>query len=96
MAFLRLPELQPVRTVAEGRALVARWQKMRRGHRPGDANLRRGLAAGKVATADEIGRVLGQLDELLAKPDAEWPLRPPAATPHPDWPAADREAFAAR
>jgi uncharacterized protein (DUF885 family) len=93
VAFLRLPELQPVRTVAEGWKLVARWEKMGAFIDQETANLRRGLAAGKVATAEEIGRVLGQLDDLLAKPDDKWPLRAPAAAPHADWPAPERLAF---
>jgi uncharacterized protein (DUF885 family) len=94
VAFLRLPELQPVRTVAEGRAMVARWQAMPTALDQQGANLRRGLAAGKVATADEVKRVLGQLDDLLAKPDAAWPLRTPAAAPHPDWPGDEQATFA--
>ena len=96
VAFLRLPELQPVRTVAEGQAMVARWQAMPAALDQQNANLRRGLAAGKVATSDEVKRVLGQLDDLLAKPDADWPLRAPAAAPHPDWPRGEQAAFAAR
>jgi len=93
VVFLRLPELQPVRTVAEGWKLVGRWEKMGAFIDQETANLRRGLAAGKAATADEIRRVLGQLDDLLAKPDDQWPLRAPAAAPHPDWPAPERLAF---
>ena len=91
---MRLPELQPVRTVAEGWKLVARMEKMGGYIDQETANLRRGLAAGKVATAEEIGRVLGQLDELLAKPDDKWPLRAPAAAPHADWPAPERSRSA--
>jgi uncharacterized protein (DUF885 family) len=95
VVFLRLPELQPVRTVAEGRALATRWGKIGAAVDQETANLRRGLAAGKVSTRAEVGRVLGQLDELLAKPDRDWPLRAPAAAPHPDWAPADRAALAA-
>jgi len=94
VAFLRLPELQPVRTPTEGRALVARWQKMGAALDQETANLRRGLGAGKATTRAEAERVLGQLDDLLAKPDADWPLHAPAAAPHPDWPAAERDAYA--
>ena len=79
VGFLRLPELQPVRTPAEGWKLLARWEKMGAAIDQHTANLRRGLAAGKVATADEVRRVLGQLDDLLAKPDEKWPLRAPAS-----------------
>jgi uncharacterized protein (DUF885 family) len=93
VAFLRLPELQPARTTAEGWKLVARWEKMGGYIDQETANLRRGLAAGKIATAEEIKRVLGQLDDLLAKPDDKWPLRAPAAAPHADWPAPERLAF---
>ena len=93
VAFLRLPELQPVRTVAEGRTMIARWQKMGATIDQETANLRRGLAAGKVATAEEVRRVLGQLEALLGKPTADWALRRPAAAPHPDWPAGARAAF---
>jgi uncharacterized protein (DUF885 family) len=92
--FQRLPELQPVRTVAEGWTMVKRWQKMGKAIDQHSANLRRGLRAGKVATAEEVRRVLAQLDELLAKPDDKWPLRSPAAAAHDDWPSAERKAFA--
>jgi uncharacterized protein (DUF885 family) len=94
VAFLRLPELQPVRTPAEGRAMLARWQKMGAAIDDETANLRRGLAAGKVTTAEEVKRVLGQLDDLLAKPDDKWPLHAPAAAPHADWPPEEQRAFA--
>jgi uncharacterized protein (DUF885 family) len=93
VAFMRLPELQPARTPAEGWKLVARMEKMGAYVDQETANLRRGLAAGKVATADEIRRVLGQLDDLLGKPDEKWPLRAPARGPNPDWPAPERLAF---
>jgi uncharacterized protein (DUF885 family) len=94
VVYLRLAELQPVRTVAEGRALAVRWAKIGGAIDQDAANLRRGLAEGKVSTRAEVGRVVGQLDELLAKPDAEWPLRAPAVVPHPDWPEGDRAALA--
>jgi len=93
VALLRLPELQPVRTPAEGWKLLARWEKMGAAIDQNTANLRRGLAAGKVATADEVRRVLGQLDDLLGKPDDKWPLRAPASAAHADWPPAERLAF---
>jgi len=93
VAFLRLPELQPTRTPAEGWRLVARLEKMGAYIDQETANLRRGLVGGKVATAEEVKRVLGQLDDLLAKPDDKWPLRAPAAAPHAVWPAPEALAF---
>jgi uncharacterized protein (DUF885 family) len=94
VAYLRMPELQPVRTVVEGRALAARWAKIGGDIDQETANLRRGLDAGKVATRAEVERVLGQLDDLLGKADTDWPLRTPAIAPHPDWPVVDRAALA--
>jgi uncharacterized protein (DUF885 family) len=94
VVYLRLAELQAVRTVAEGRALATRWGKIGAAIDQETANLGRGLAAGKVSTKAEVGRVLGQLNELLAKPDAEWPLRAPAAALHNDWTPAERAALA--
>jgi uncharacterized protein (DUF885 family) len=91
--FLNLANLQPVTTPAQGRALVGRWQedgpRPRRPHR----NLRRGLAAGKVATRGSVERVLRQLDDLLAAPTAEWVLMAPARAAHPDWSDADHGAL---
>ena len=94
VVFLRLPELQPVRTVAEGRALATRWWKIGTAIDQETTNLRRGLAEGRVSTKAEVGRVLGQLDELLAKPDVAWPLRAPSTAPHADWSPAERAALA--
>jgi uncharacterized protein (DUF885 family) len=54
-------------------------------------------AAGRIADRGDRRAGQGddrQLDELLAKPDAAWVLRAPAAAPHADWPAAERAAFA--
>jgi uncharacterized protein (DUF885 family) len=42
------------------------------------ADLRRGLREGRVGVASLIAKVTEQLDELLARPDEEWPLADPA------------------
>src|SRR5205814_4617697 len=90
--FLSLANLQTVTTPEQGRALVSRWQKMGRDLDERAANLRRGLAAGKVATKGAVQRVLRQLDELMAKPTAEWVMAGPAHAPHPGWSATDLAA----
>jgi uncharacterized protein (DUF885 family) len=95
VAFLQLAELQTVNSVGQARAMTARWQKMAQTIDERIANLRRGLAAGKVATREAVTRVIGQLDQLLARPDAEWPLRTPASAERPSWSEADRRWFAA-
>ena len=94
VAFLQLAELQTVSSVGQGRAMAARWHKMGATLDEEIANLRRGLAAGKVATREAVTHVIAQLDQLLAKPDSQWPLRAPAAAERPSWSEADRRAFA--
>jgi uncharacterized protein (DUF885 family) len=91
--FLNLANLQTVTTPAQGRALVGRWQKLGPDLDGRIANLRRGLAAGKVATRGSVERVLRQLDDLLASPAAEWVLAAPARAAHPDWSEGDRAAL---
>jgi uncharacterized protein (DUF885 family) len=91
--FLTLANLQTPSTPEQGRALVARWQKMGPDLDGRIANLRRGLAAGKVATRGSVERVLRQLDDMLARPAGEWVMTEPARAPHPDWPAADQAAL---
>jgi uncharacterized protein (DUF885 family) len=81
-------------TAAQGRALGARLQKVGAAIDQESANLRQGLADGKVSTRAEVQRVLGQLDELLSKRDEEWPLSTLATAPHPDWSTGDRLAMA--
>jgi uncharacterized protein (DUF885 family) len=90
--FLTLAHLQTTATPAQGRALVSRWQKMGRDLDGRIANLRRGLAAGKVATRGAVERVIRQLDDLLARPAAEWVMAEPGRAGHPDWPAEDQAA----
>jgi len=95
VSYLRLAELQPVTTVAQGQALVARWRAMGPALDQKIANLRRALGAGKVATGDEVQRTLQQLDAMLAQPDGAWVLRGPAAVAHGDWPSSEQTSFVA-
>jgi len=77
--ILDLPSIQRRETKEDRQRLLARWRKLP-GYLDQDAqNLRRGLLAGKTGTADAVGRVLGELDRLLAQPAADWPLMKPAA-----------------
>jgi uncharacterized protein (DUF885 family) len=91
--FPNLAHLQAVKTVEQGRALVARWNKIGSDLDARLAHLRRGLAAGKVATRESVERVLRQLDELLAVKAAESVLATPARTEHPEWPADTLKDF---
>jgi uncharacterized protein (DUF885 family) len=91
--YLNLANLQTVTTPAQGRALVGRWQRLAPDLDGRVVNLRRGLAAGKLATRGAVDRVLRQLDELLTTPTADWVLLEPGKAAHPDWPEAERTAL---
>jgi uncharacterized protein (DUF885 family) len=91
--FLTLANLQAVTTAEQGRALVARWQKMGPDLDERVASLRRGLAAGKVATRGAVERVLRQLDEILARPSSQWVLSEPARTLHAGWSEGDKASI---
>ena len=91
---LDLEAIQPVSTADQARAMVARWRALGPWFDQGAANLRRGLAAGRVAVRTPVERAVDQIDGILRRPDAELPLLKPLEVAHPDWPAAEREAFA--
>ena len=97
VALLDLAGLQKVDTVAAGRALVARWRALPAMLDQMTANVLQALALGKVAARSEVARVERQLNELLARPDADWPLvaAPLARAKGGDWTPAALEAFRA-
>jgi len=74
VAYLDLASLQPVATAAARAALLARWRAMPGALDQRIENLRRGLAGGRTSARSEVERVVRQLAELLASPDARWPL----------------------
>jgi uncharacterized protein (DUF885 family) len=74
VTFLDLASLQPNKTPEDRSALESRWRAMAGNLDQKRDNLALGLAAGKTGAASEVGRVVRQLDELLARPDARWPL----------------------
>ena len=93
VAIMNIPSVQPVRTPAEARAMVRRWEKMGPTLDAHVANLRRGLAEGRVAARPSVEKVLTALDAQLERPVAEWPLLEPLATKHDDWSADERKQF---
>ena len=76
--LLNIPSYQPIRAPAEADALLERWRAMPAHLDQAVADLRRGTGEGRTAVAMLCTKVLQQLDELLDKPDAEWPLAEPA------------------
>lgn len=93
--FADLPETHTVDAPADGERLVARYRAI--GHATDDAiaNLRVGLAAGRVENATSVKLTIEQLDAALAKPLDAWALRAPAAAAHDGWTADQRSTFAA-
>jgi uncharacterized protein (DUF885 family) len=91
--FLNVESYQPIRTAAEGRAMVKRWRAMGPYLEDHIANLRRGASKGKVPVRALVKKVLDGLRELEGKPDEEWALLRPLKTPHKDWTGAEQAEF---
>jgi len=95
VTFLNIPSFQPVRTTEQAEALLARWRAMA----PSVDNLvvttRASLGRGVVAPRALVRSVVAELDDLLARPDVEWPLLDPGRVERPDWPVAAVDRFAA-
>jgi uncharacterized protein (DUF885 family) len=89
-----LVEAHTVHAPHDAANLVAR---MRQGTQAIDdtiANLRLGLADGRVASAEKLRRAIEQLDRELARPAEAWAMAQPrwGAAPSPDpWPAGERD-----
>ncbi|HVA87975.1 MAG TPA: DUF885 domain-containing protein [Candidatus Saccharimonadales bacterium] len=92
--IFNVESFQDVATVEQGREMVRRWQLMGPYLDQHVANLRRGLADGRVAVRAPVERVIDALNALLAQRDEQWALLNPTRAPHRDWSAADAAAFA--
>src|SRR5262249_38059666 len=68
-AFLAVSSYQPLRTPADGDAMVARWHAMARATDAYGANLRESLADGLVACRAPAARVLDILGSVIEEPD---------------------------
>jgi uncharacterized protein (DUF885 family) len=90
-----LPDLQAVVTPADGAHLVARYRAIPKVIDTDVANLRRGLAAGKLPNATSTKIALAMVDKQLTLADTDWPLYAPAKKDHPTWTDAERARFAA-
>ena len=77
-ALLNISSYQPIRSPAEADALLARWAAMPAYLDQAVENLRQGAAEGRIGVSMLCAKITQQLDELLARPDADWPLMQPA------------------
>ena len=91
--LMNLESYQPVRTVAEGAAMVKRWRAMEGYIDRHVANLRAGSSKGKVAVRAAVEKVIEELDDLLKKRDSDWPLLRPASVEHGEWKAGEAQSF---
>ena len=83
--LMNLESYQPVHTVVEGRAMVERWRAIGAFIDQHIANLRAGAATGRVAVRAAVEKVVDEVEDLLRKPDSDWPLLRPLAAEHRDW-----------
>ncbi len=96
-AILSAPSYQPLHDPADGQDMLARWRAIAPTLAEMEASLRRGLAEGRSPIRASVARVVEQLDDVLAQPDAEGPLLAPLGDrPDSGWSDADWQAFAAQ
>jgi uncharacterized protein (DUF885 family) len=93
VTFLNIPSFQPLRTTDEAATLLARWRAMAPWVDNLIATTRASRAGGVVAPQALTRSVVAELDDLLARPDADWPLLDPARAKRPDWPAPTAGRF---
>lgn len=78
VGFLNLADYQPADTPEARDAMVARWRAMGPWLNDLVASLERGRRDGAVGVRVLVERTVAQLDELLARPEGDWPLVSPA------------------
>jgi len=93
VGLLDLVDYQPIRTPAEGRALVARWRDVGRYLDQIRAGLREAASDGRVAVINPVQRQIEVLDGLDETPPDQWKLAAPASAAHDDWPDGDLATF---
>jgi len=93
VSLLDLVDYQPIRTPADGRALVARWRDIGRYLDQVRAGLREAADDGRTAVVTPVQRQLEVLESLDQTPPDQWKLAAPAGAAHDDWPERDLSAF---
>lgn len=94
-SFLDIPSFQPLRDATDGEAMLARWSAMGPWVDDKIAELRRGVAEGRTSVGGSVRRVIDQLDALLDRPVADWPLLAPLQAEHDGWSDHAWQAFEA-
>ena len=90
--LMNVESYQPVRTVAEGHAMVKRLQAIGPYMDRHIANLRAGALGHRVAVRAVVEKAIDELKDLTSKPDSEWALLRPLAVKR-DWTEAESREF---
>ncbi len=91
--LMNVESYQPVRTVADGRAMVQRWRAIGPYVDQHIANLRKGASEHRIAVRAAVEKVVEELSDLAAKPDSDWALLRPLAVKHEDWAEGEGREF---
>ena len=92
-SFLDIPSFQPLRDVADGESMLARWWAMGPWVDQQIEQLRRGASEGRLPVAGSVRTVIAQLDALLELHRGEWPLLAPLRAEHSGWSDGAWRAF---
>jgi len=84
IGLLDLAGYQPADTPDAREAMAARWRAIGPFVDELIVNLARGLEGGAVGVRKLVDRSISQLDEVLARPDEDWPFVSPADNPDLD------------
>lgn len=95
--FNALPRQHEIERFTDAESLLARYRLLPRAVDDMAANLRRGVASGKVASAEAMRRTLALIEGQFAIPLAEWSLMAPArdVARYQGWSEEQRQGFAA-
>jgi len=92
--FLNIPSFQSIHSARDAEAVLDRWRAMA-SWIDRHVETSRDALARDIAAPDALVRsVLAELDDLLARPVADWPLMEPARALPDQWPDADRDRLA--
>ena len=93
VALLNIPAFQPIHSIEDGEALLARWREMGPWVDRLTATSRAALASGVASPQALVRSVIAELDDLFARPIDDWPLLEPASALPEDWSGERREAI---
>ena len=91
--FLHIATAQPLNTPVDGERMIRRWNAIPEYIDEHISNLRSGMEVGLVAARVSVNRTIVQLDALLERPVAQWPIYAPAGSNLDGWSEGTRHDF---